>query len=159
MATQGDMFGSTGTVAGIFKGTGVKLILGTGDGSSNALVGALVQTIALTYTRDVTRVWELGSDNTYYIVGHTAGQMQMDRIVAKAGEDILDMLSDVCTSASTSLTLSNTEVDCSPAGGASFSLQIGGPVVTQRGFSMAANQFVVNSNAALMFSSLTNAAS
>lgn len=149
-----DMFKAKGSVAGVFKGTTVALTLGKGGGAGGSK-GALVQSIQLTYTRNVTRVWELGSYDTYYVVGHTEGSANLTRIVSKADNDFLDALADVCDSKGNTLNITGTGDTCD--GQASFALKANGPVVTQRGFAISADQFLISSNAALMFATLEKA--
>lgn len=149
-----DMFKAKGSVAGVFKGTTVALTLGRGGGAGGAK-GALVQSIQLTYTRNVTRVWELGSYDTFYVVGHTEGTAQLTRIVSKADEDFLDLLADVCDSKGNTLNIVGTGDTCD--GQSSFSLKANGPVVTQRSFAISADQFLISSSAALMFATLEKA--
>jgi len=149
-----DMFGAKGAIGGIFKGTQVALTLGKGSlGGGTGQKGALVQTITLSYTRNVTRVWELGSNDTYYIIGHTEGQAQMNRIVAKVENDILDELGDACKAKDYLLNMSST-ADACEGGGAKINLTASGPMLTQRSFSADAGQFVLTSSAAIMFSGL-----
>lgn len=150
---MGDLFGAKGAVGGIFKGTQVAVTLGKGTvGNGTGQKGALVQTMALSYTRNVTRVWELGSNDSYYIIGHTEGQMQMNRIVAKVENDILDELGDACKAKDYLLNLTSVANACET--GAKISLVASGPMLTQRSFSADAGQFVLTSSAALMFSGL-----
>lgn len=150
---MGDLFGARGAVGGVFKGTQVAVTLGKGTaGGGTGMKGALVQTIALSYTRNVTRVWELGSSDTYFVVGHTEGQMQMNRIVAKVENDILDELSDACKAKEYLVNMTSIANACE--GGAKISLVASGPMLTQRSFSADAGQFVLTSSAALMFAGL-----
>ena len=144
-----DYYGAKGAVGGIFKGTMVELTLGGGKGG---LRGAMAQNINITYARNVTRVWELGSDDTYYIIGHTEGQASLARIVAKKSEDILDVLGDACAAKDTVLQMSSSADGCEETD--ALSLTLTGPILTSRGFSMDVSQFVMSSTAALMFSGL-----
>lgn len=150
-----DMFQAKGSVAGVFKGTTVSLQLNSSDGGGSK--GALVQSVQLTYTRNVTRVWELGSRDTYYVVGHPEGTCQLTRIVTKADNDFLDQLADVCDNKDKSKTLVLTGTGTSCEGDSTFTLKMGGPVLTQRSFAIAADQFLISSTAALMFASLEKA--
>lgn len=156
-----DFYGAKGAIGGIFKGTGVTLSVnesgGTGGGGQK---GALVQSVNLSYTRNITRVWELGSDDSYYIIGHTEGQAGMQRIVAKADEDILDKLSDACKAKTQTLTLASNPKNDSDSCDATamISLIMAGPVLTNRSFSVDAGQFIVNSQATIMFASLKKGA-
>lgn len=145
-----DYFGSKGAIGGIFKGTKVEITLG-----GSGLKGAMAQNINISYSRNVTRVWELGSDDTYYIIGHTEGQASMARIVAKKNEDILDVLGDACTAKDKTLKLTSTANGCEAND--TLSLTLSGPMLTSRGFSMDVGQFVMSSTAALMFAGLEKA--
>lgn len=152
----GDIYGAKGSIGGVFKGTKVKLIVGSsgagsgGDGGSNA---AMVQNIAITYTRNVTRIWELGSDDTYYVIGHTEGTAQLNRIVAKATSDILDQFADACTAKDKTLKIEGTTTACD--GTPKLNLTLTGPVMTQTGFSIDVGQFLIANSIAMMFSSLS----
>lgn len=146
-----DIFNAKGGIGGIFKGTTVALTLGGGSQK-----GALVQNINLTYNRNVSRIWELGSDDTYYIIGHTEGQAGMSKIVGPSDNDILDQLGDACTAKDKTLNLTGTSDNCDGPG--QFSLKATGPVLTSRGFSADANQFIITSQASFMFSGLEKAA-
>lgn len=142
-----DIFQAAGKIGGVFKGTTIALTLG-GAG----IKGALVQSVNINYSRSINRIWELGSDDTYYVVGHTEGQMQMSRIVGKADSDILDELSDVCQATSKTLNMSGTADTCDGQG--TFNISATGPVLVSRGFSVDANQFMITSQAQLMFAGL-----
>jgi hypothetical protein len=78
--------------------------------------------------------------------------MQMNRIVAKVENDILDELGDACKAKDYLLNLSSTADACE--GGAKINLTASGPMLTQRSFSADAGQFVLTSSAAIMFSGL-----
>ena len=145
-----DIFNAKGNVAGIFKGTTVALTLGGGD--QGGIKGALVQNINVNYSRSVSRIWELGSDDTYYVVGHTEGQASLSRIIGKADGDILDALADVCKAKDSVLNMSGTADLCEGEG--VFAITLTGPVLISRSFSAEANQFVITSQSALMFSGL-----
>ena len=144
-----DIFQARGALGGVFKGTQVELTLGGGG----ALKGALVQNIAINYSRNVSRIWELGSDDTYYIVGHTEGQAQLSRIVAKADADILDALADACTASTNVLNIA-TSADVCDDTGERFGVSAKGPVLVSRGFAIDAQQFMLTSQAGIMFSGL-----
>jgi len=151
-----DIYGAKSAIGGIFKGTAVKLTLGLAGGvQSGGLTGSMVQTISLSYSRNVTRVWELGSDDTYYVIGRAEGQAQLARIVAKKNEDLLDVLGDACKAKNALLKLTSEANGCEANPG--ISLTMSGPMLHQRGFSIDVNQFVMSSTAAIMFSGLDKA--
>lgn len=155
-----DIFQAKGAVGGVFKGTLVAITLG-GQGAAK---GSLVQNLQINYRRDVNRIWELGSQDTYFIVGHTQGDASLSRIVGRADTDILDRLADACESVNKVLSVSSAGAaiggEACPNSEMDFSLVIGGPVLTSRSFAIASSNFLATSQAAIMFSSLskTNAA-
>ena len=152
-----DVFRSKGAVGGVYKGTLVALTLG---GADLAAKGSLVQSINITYNRNVNRIWELGSQDTYYILGHTEGTAQLSRIIGRADTDILDKLADACTSVNQVISMSAAgpaaagEAPC-PGGEIDFDITISGPVLISRSFSISADNFLITEGASLMFSSLS----
>ena len=145
-----DIYGASAKLGGIFKGTSVALVLG---GGGEAAKGSLVQNVNISYTRNINRIWELGSEDTYFIIGHSEGQAQMSQIHGKSDTDILDKLGDACKALESVLTLDGRASLCE--GDATFKLVMQGPVVTNRTFAVEAGQFVFTKQAALMFSGLS----
>jgi hypothetical protein len=146
-----DIFNAAGKIGGVFKGTTVALTLG-GAG----IKGALVQNININYSRNVSRIWELGSDDTYYVIGHTEGQAQMSRIVSKNDGDILDALADACEAKGKILSMSGTADTCEGEG--NFGIKMSGPMLISRSFAVDAQQFMITSQAGIMFSGLEKSA-
>lgn len=151
-----DVFQAKGAVGGVFKGTLVAIVIG----GQQAAKGSLVQRINVSYQRGVNRIWELGSQDTYYILGHTQGNAGMDRIIGRADSDILDRLSDACTSINQVINLAGAgpalggERPC-PNSEIEFDLTIGGPILTGRSFSVTSDNFLVTEQASMMFASLS----
>lgn len=148
-----DIFQAKGNVGGIFKGTTVALTLG--GGPAGGIKGSLVQSVNVNYSRSISRIWELGSDDTYYVVGHTEGQAGLSRIIGKVDGDILDALADVCTAKDSVLNMSGTADLCEGEGG--FAITLTGPALVSRAFAAEASQFVITSQSAIMFSGLEKA--
>lgn len=151
-----DVFRSKGAVGGVYKGTLVALTLG---GADLAAKGSLVQSISINYSRNVNRIWELGSQDTYYILGHTEGTAQLSRIVGRADTDILDRLADACESVNQVISMSSAgpavggEQPC-PNSEIDFDITISGPVLMNRSFSISADNFLITEGANMMFASL-----
>lgn len=151
-----DLYDAAGSVAGVFKGTKVKLNLGDGSGAEVALKGALVQSIDINYARQISRIWELGSEDTYYIVGRTEGQAGLSQIVGSQERDILDELADACAAKSKVLTLSGAANECDAGeNDNAFQVTCYGPALTSRSFSVNAQQFIINSQASIMFTGVS----
>lgn len=150
-----DIFGTDSRLGGSFKGTLFKLALGGGGGLD--LQGALVQSFNLTYSRQLTRIWELGSTDQYYIEGKTEGDAGLQQIVGPKGlvNDLLKKLSDTCGADKRVLTLTagSSARSCGVTG--STQLVLGGPVATSVQVTAEAQQFIINSGLKLMFTSLS----
>ena len=148
-----DIFRAGGGVGGVFKGTLVALVIG----GQTAAKGSLVQSISIDYNRQVNRVWELGSENTYFVLGHTEGACQLNKIVGKSDTDILEMMADACEAIEQTINVS------SAAGGIGeqcngdnldFDLTISGPILNRRSFSISADNFLITEAATVMFAAL-----
>jgi hypothetical protein len=159
-----DIFGTDASVGGTFRGNKFKMtVANAGD---IAFEGALVQQLQLSYQRQVTRFWALGTRAQYYIEGRTEGQGQMSRVVGPQGliDNLATVLADFCTVATRSATLSSTNDPCNKivnSSGAStgaltgLSLTMGGIIANGITFGADANQFIISSSISLMFASLS----
>lgn len=151
-----DVFQSKGAVGGVYKGTLVALTIG----GAQATKGSLVQSININYNRNVNRIWELGSQDTYYILGHTEGTAQLSRIIGRADTDILERMADACESVNQVISMSSAgpavggETPC-PGGEIDFDITISGPVLINRSFSISADNFLITEGASIMFASLS----
>ncbi len=152
-----DIFNAKGTTGGVFKGTTVAITLGAaGGGNGQASKGSLVQNISISYNRGLNRIWELGSDDTYFILGHTEGSIQMSRIIGRKDSDIVDQLGDACKAKDMVLNISSTDRgEACPGSEMSFSLQASGPMLQSVAFSISADNFLANSNVTMMISGLS----
>jgi len=148
-----DIFRSGGAVGGVYKGTQVKAVLG----GAEAAEGSLVQSLTIDYNRQVNRVWELGSENTYFILGHTDGAATLNKIVGQPGTDILERMADACDSVDQTISVSSTGggigSQCSSSD-LNFDLTISGPILTRRSFAISADNFMITENATIMFAAL-----
>lgn len=148
-----DIYGTDSKLGGVFKGTSFAMSIG---GAGGNLRGALVQQLQVNYRRQITRVWELGSRDQFYIEGHTEGMAQLQRIVGPNGlvDGITRALSDICSSASRALSLSAANNACAGtlAGGGTISLE--SPVTTNFSLGATVQNFVVDSGLELTFTGL-----
>jgi hypothetical protein len=116
----------------------------------------LVQSMNLTYTQNVSQVWEVGSSFTYFIAGRTQGQMQVARIVGSKGigTEFIAQFADVCKMASNHLTL-QFFAGCEE-GQARGSLKVEGAVITSIAYAVQAQDMIVNETFNMMFARLSN---
>jgi len=136
-------------------------------GGSGGISGILMQSIQVTYQRPVSRVFELGAagkpNNIYYVQGQPQGNIQIARIVGftAAVTAFLAEFGDACTIASHpekhTLTLNLTPSQCDgPAGVAvpKVKLKMTGVLLTSVGYSVQAQNLVINENSAAEFVSM-----
>ena len=157
-----DIFGTDASLGGTFRGNKFSLVVTQGSGSQTLpFEGALVQQLQLSYQRQVTRFWALGTRAQYYIEGRTEGQGQMARIVGPQGlvDDLVTVLGDFCSVATRSALLTSTNDPCNQVlvNGRStgalngLSLTLSGIIANGITIGSDANQFVINSSIGIMF--------
>jgi len=170
MAEAKPMFGREKTaIGGVFTSDKAKLQFGQcPDGT---VTGVLVQGFNFTYSQQITRLYEIGTDgadNTkiYYVGGRTQGAAQFNRVIGP-NASIVDMYAcygNVCRACGNHITLQLTETDCSDgiaeecdelgnSGGVDYVLRYA--VITQVGVSLTAQDMIINETVQLMFSGLT----
>jgi hypothetical protein len=147
-----DLYNIDSKLAGIFKGSQFAITVGS---VSSTLVGALVQSIALNYSREITRVWELGSLNQYYIQGHTQGQGQLQQIVGPQGvvSAMVSTMSDICAASGLVMSLSAANEACT--GNAGLTVTLTAPIVTNVSMGAQAQNMVVDSGMTFTFVSMS----
>jgi hypothetical protein len=145
-----------GKIGGVFNGVDVTITLGSATG--NGLQGALVQQIAVSYRRQINRLYELGSDDTYYILGRTEGTAQMSNIVGPSSvvSEMLDALSDACKVSQNVLNIKANPTICGTEAAVSnvnFSLE--GCILSDISVTVSVQDFTVAQQASIMFSKLS----
>ena len=149
-----DLYGSDKRLAGTFKGTTAALTVGRTNG---ALRGALVQNIALSYNRQVTRILELGSENQYYVTGQSQGQGQIGAILGPRNIviDMMKDLADECTAASRQVAFAVISDFCGDEGGTGeLEARAAGALLTSVNLSVTAQDFLVQQGGTFMFTAM-----
>jgi hypothetical protein len=93
-----DIFNRTpDTYGGAFTADSAKLTF-SGLAQGNSLLGLLVQQMQASYQQPLTKVFELGSNAIYYIVGRTSGSLNINRISGprKLGAAFYSKFADAC---------------------------------------------------------------
>jgi hypothetical protein len=116
----------------------------------------LVQQVNVTYSQNISQVWEVGSAFTYFIAGRTQGQMQVGRIVGAKGlgKQFIAEFADVCKMPGNHMTL-EFFAGCE-TGEARGALAVEGAVITSIAYSVQAQDMLVNENFTLMFARLSS---
>ena len=140
-------------LAGVFTADWAKLTF------RNGILNTLAQQVQFSYSQAVTRLYEVGSSNIYYVGGRTQGQASLNRIIGPKGTvcEIYRTYGDVCKARENVLNLDLEETDCSSAGGigsgrSSYTLSF--CVITGVGISVAAQDMIINESTTLMYGSL-----
>ena len=124
--------------------------------SGGADAGLLVQNMSANYTQQVTRLFEVGSPNVYYVGGRTAGQAALARVIGprKIAREFYLTYGDICQARTNTLHFSLASGGC---GGAETTERTAYTahfvVITTIGINVAAQDMLVNEQLTLMFSS------
>lgn len=142
-------------------------------------VGLLTQNLALNYSQNVSKVFEIGTDRVYFVAGRTNGSLGMGRILGptKVQVALYNRFGDVCQAAKNNLTFTLSAA-CKPSSSAgSGRVFLDGPragsntqtgqasnnrsiyetkfnVLIGIGLQMAAQDMIVNEQMQMMFGSL-----
>jgi hypothetical protein len=163
-----DIFGIDSDLGGVFKGSKFSMAISgrTGSGQNVDFEGALVQNLQISYQRQISRFWALGSNKQYFIEGRTEGQATLGRIVGPQGliDNLVEVLADLCSIRDRNVTVTaNERSECVAWNNsdtnrpATLALSMWGAVSTGVSFGADAQQFIVNSAVNIMFASLRKA--
>lgn len=141
-------------------------------GASSALLdkGMLAQQMQMQYQQQVTRIYEIGSNYTYFIVGRTQGQLTLGRIIGPTAinKEFYLRYGDACKADTNTLTFEGVAgctgaglFGTTPAPGAA-AITATGPskftvkhvLINSIGINIAAQDMVINEQLAMMFNSL-----
>ena len=152
---------STSNLGGVFTSDRAKLVFG------GNILSTLVQQIQLNYSQAITRLYEVNSDNIYYVGGRTQGQANFGRVIGPSGtsRDVYNRYGDVCNARGNTIDLTLAETDCSslvpggagtvnnPSAPTTYSLSF--CVLSAIGISLTAQDMIINENMAITFGSLS----
>lgn len=121
-----------------------------------AVAGHVVQQIQMQYQQQITTLYEIGSNNVYYVGGRAQGTMSVARIAGPQAAPgiILTAYNDICSPGD--MTLSAGSDSCAAGGAfgggqANSTYLLGGVLVTSLGISTQAQDVVVNEQMAFQF--------
>lgn len=124
-----------------------------------AFTGVLMQNIQLSYQQQVTRLYELGTrgakTNVYYVSGRAQGTMSVAHVVGP-GVTIAAFyvkFSDVCKAGTNQLKIDLSPNLCDGSTPVVYTCKY--CVLVSIGMSVAAQDFVINTNSQMMFSGLS----
>lgn len=127
---------------------------------SNGLSGVLMQNIQLSYSQQVSRLYELGTagakTKVYYVGGRSQGTMGASHVIGPgvSMKKFYDNFGDVCKAQTNTVQIDLAPNICAGNGQVAVKYTCKYCVLISLGVSVAAQDFVVNENSQLMFSGM-----
>jgi hypothetical protein len=150
---------------GSFAADAAKVVFAAGAELNAGGVGLLTQGLNVSYQQQISRIYEIGSQKTYYVGGRTQGSANMERVFGPRvlSSAFYKKFGDVC-SARDNLINFQLEAGCEQGGswtgnsglmhGAAFAkagFSLHNCVITSMGFSVRAQDMIINEQVQLMF--------
>jgi len=138
--------GAPQAVSGVIKAEHVRL---TGFGGA----GAVVQQLQIQFERSMNLLYEIGSQNVYYVGDRRRGTIQGSRIVAGSGNfrAMITKYGDMCRANTNTLTLKAESGACGGGGGGNVTYDCKGVVLTSIGASVTAQDIVITESVGFQF--------
>lgn len=118
--------------------------------------GLLIQNMSVNYTQSVTRLFEVGSPNIYYVGGRTSGSASIARVIGprKIAREFYLTYGDICRARTNTIHLAlSTGCDVDQTGTSRASYTAHFVVITSIGISVTAADMLINEQLAMIFSS------
>jgi hypothetical protein len=158
----GDLFGRSGQdFGGSIAADAARVVFAAADLDGSG-VGMLVQQLQISYQQQVNRIYEIGSDKTFYVVGRTQGQTTMARIIGPRTVQLgfYTKFGNACLAAENNIDFL-AEAGCTSSGGGRVALSgsayhftIKHAVIINLGITIGAQDMVINEQVQLMFTAL-----
>lgn len=129
-----------------------------GGGGEGSETGLLMQNLNVTYAQNVQRLYELGSNRTYYTGGRANGTAAAGRVIGPAiiSAAFYSTYGDVCKAGTNTLQVS-LGAGCSGADvttGPGLALVMNHVIVVNVSWAVAANDMIINEGINMMFAAL-----
>lgn len=150
-----DLFGRVPlSFGGAFAADAAVLTFG---GLAGGGVGLIAQQLSFAYQQQITRLFEVGSNNVYYVAGRSQGNASVARVLGPrpVTTAFYQTYGNVCNAATNTLVF-QVATGCNLPGdtGSGIALALVGTVIMSVGFSVAAENMVVNEQLAMMYAAL-----
>lgn len=128
---------------------------------TEGILQTLAQQLRFSYAQSVNQIYELGSQNIYYVVGRTQGQGSIGKVAGATNSvcEIYEQYGDACRAKKNVIQLSMENPDCTIevdgepfANAAAFSLLY--VVFVNVDFSIGAQDMLINENTSFRYGSL-----
>lgn len=150
---------TTDVFAGCFSADHAKVSSHLLVGNHGAQVGLTIQNMALQYSQQITRVFEIGTPSHYLVAGRAAGQVNFGRISGprKPAKEFYKSYGDLCRARDNALQFAvSTESDREKVERdvAVFACQF--VVIASVGFSLRVEDMMINEHVSMMFNSFVS---
>jgi hypothetical protein len=157
-----DIYGRTGQDFGGAIAADAARVIFAGNQLDGSGVGMLVQSLKVNYQQQITRIYEIGSDKTFYVIGRTQGQVEMGRIMGPRPVQLgfYNQFGNACLAATNNINF-QVQSGCSTINGAvtglsgtAYSFTIKAAVIINIGLQVGAQDMVINEQVQMMFTAL-----
>lgn len=151
-----DIFGRAPLIfGGAFAADNACVNLGFTVGGQS-VTGLLVQQMSIQYNQPVTRLYDVGSQYTYFVAGRPQGTVGLTRVLGPSSilTEIYEQLGDVCNANLNDLCFCLESGCASSQAPVSMDMCIKNVVIQSLGFSVAAQDMMINEQMSLFFTSL-----
>lgn len=134
-------------------------LLGTAGavGDANGGVGMLTQQLSFNYQQQITRIYEIGTNYSFYVAGRTQGNLSIGRVIGPRPVAVAfyKKYGSVCDAATNHLDI-EMATGCRAIGdyNQSYSFSMKFCVIMSIGVSVAAQDMMINEQLQVMFASL-----
>lgn len=145
-----NVFRATQQHAGSFQASDMVMTI-----NGAKMAGHVVQQINMQYQQQITTLYEIGSNNVYYVGGRAQGNLSIARVAGPQAVPgiILDSFNNIC--APGQMTMSAGSASCETGGTftttTANNYKLGGVLVMSLGISTQAQDVVVNEQMAFQF--------
>jgi hypothetical protein len=140
-----DIFGRDLTYGGGFKPEGTSVTF------AGMVGGAIVRNISIGYEQAISRIWDLGTGNCFFVAGNTNGTWQIGKI-AGPGASISTLGAYTVCSPGT-MVFNGTNGSCDPATVAGYTLN--NVITAQVSVSVSSEDMIINEGVGGTFLSLS----
>jgi hypothetical protein len=116
--------------------------------------GAIVRNINISYTQQLSRIWDLGSGKCYFVAGHTNGAWSVGRVAGPGAS--IDALASNTVCSPGSITFSGVNGICGPsASGSTGRYTLHNVVTVNVGVTVTSDDMIINETVGGTFLYLT----
>lgn len=140
---------------GAFAADAANINFATGNPAFASGVGLVTQNMQISYQQPITRLYEVGTQLTYYVAGRPQGQINIGRILGPGlvTAAFYQTFGNVCFAASNHLTF-DVGTGCTETGAIQLFFLANNVLLQSIGLSVAAQDMIINEALSLFFTSL-----